>query len=87
MSNGRLNADYQDCTRIESKPSLPSAPFSIYPNPFHGTTFITTNSLTNIYNISGRLIFQTSKSIMWKTIPGIYILESNKVFKKLISVR
>ena len=87
MSNGLLSADYQDCTRIESQPSSPLELFSVYPNPFSGTTFIKTNSLINIYDISGRLVFQTSKNMLWKAIPGIYILENNNVFKKIISVR
>ena len=79
--------DYQICTTIESQPSSPLELFSVYPNPFNGTTFIKTATPVNIYDISGRIVFQTSKSIMWNALPGVYILENNGNTSKVVSVR
>jgi len=82
-----LYADNQNCTRIESQPSSPLEPFSIYPNPFCGTTFIKTEGLTKIFDLSGRLVLQTSKNTVFNALPGVYILKSNGNIKKVVSIR
>jgi hypothetical protein len=85
-SMGRLNDDYQNCTLIEAQPSERIAPV-VYPNPFSGSTFIRTDSPIKVFDVSGRLVFQTSKSTSWSAIPGIYILENNDNIQKVVSIR
>lgn len=89
ISMGRLNDQYQNCTLIESQPSAkePSVAPSVYPNPFHRLTFIKTYSLVRIYDISGRLVFQTSKSTAFKALPGVYMMEQGGKVLKIVSVR
>ncbi|RQW76826.1 MAG: T9SS C-terminal target domain-containing protein, partial [Methanothrix sp.] len=82
----KLSINNQICTTIESQPSL-LKPSTIYPNPFSGSTFIRTDGLTKIFDLSGRLVLQTSKNTVFNALPGVYILKSNGNIKKVVSIK